>query len=736
MGIFFIAIYLICTGIYFFMGISTFFKDTNSSTNKAFFVLCVILSIWSLITANMMAAPDAETAALYRNISTVCWSILYCNVLHLILHLTGKAKKLNNKITTLIFVPGIMSILLYAINPFTAEDMVRSIYGWGFYFKTQSIFLWNNIFNLYFIVYLILDLVLIINWGKNSKFKREKKQATIITFSFFSTLLLAIVSDFLMPYTGMKFMPPIAVLLVSVAITGVWYSLIRYKFNTLSDEKVILDVFKIMNEGFIILDYEGTIQSINRHAENLLKYKEGELVGKPLHHVLAKKSEWLVQIGFSSVELELLSKDNEKLTVLASYSILQDKMGEKLGEKLGAVLIFQDIFEIKQVQHRLAAARDNLEVAFQQSSNELAITNVKLEKEIQHRLEKEEEIETLASKDQLTGLPNRRYFSERLNEAISFAAKKDGFLGVLLMDIDGFTFINDSLGYEYGDEILKEVSKRIQGLLSEDDIMARVGGDEFSILLKDLKSKEQITNICSEILSVVKEPFEFNKGEVFVSISIGGSVYPIDGIDANTLVKNADIAMTSAKDNGKGIFELCNSRMKSSLNEVMELTHDLYKALEAKELELYYQPQVNIKTEEIVGVEALIRWHHPKLGMIRPDIFIPIAEKTGLIGDIGEWVIRTACSQKKAWENQGIYNISVAVNISVNQLRSRGIVKQIVSILSETGIDPKDFELEITENVFIRDKDYIIQLLRELRKMKIRIAIDDFGIEYSSWKAF
>lgn len=732
MGVFLNTLYFIAIVLYFLMGISALIKDAKSNLNRIFFIMCIILCGWSLTTLYMMISPNAETAIIYRNISSCIWSVFYCIVLYFILLLTGKNKNLDNKLIILIFLPGVISTFIYVLNPLSSIDMIGFDYGWAFKVWDMKFVPLKDFFSIYFIIYLIIDFVLLYKWSKNSKYKREKRQAELIGFSIVMTIFTEIICRLILIISGIVYMPPIGILLMLIAFAGIWYSMIRYKFNTIAGDEAVLDILNIMNEGLIILDYEGIIQNTNKYTENLLKYNDKELVKKSVHEIFAENNQWLLQNEFSSMELQLISKDNEMVNVLASYSILKDKSSELFGENLGAVLIFQDIYQIKQAQDKLIIARNNMEIAFQQRSNELAMTNIKLEMEIKHRRAKEEEIENLTCSDQLTGLPNRRFFNELLNEAIGFSQNNDSVLGVIMLDIDEFTMINDSFGYECGDEILKKVAHRIKTVLKENDIMARIGGDQFSIILNSLSCKEHISNICSEIINAVKLPFAFNDGSIFISTSLGASVYPFDGIDSGTLIKNADIAMYNAKENGKGLFEVCSTIMRDNFGHAVDLTKDLHKALEANEFEVYYQPQVDIKTGRVAGVEALLRWHHKKLGMIRPDIFIPIAEKTGLIVDIGRWVLYTSCMQKKAWSNMGIEDLSIGVNLSVNQMRGREIIKQVEDIITETGVNPEDIELEITENVLIKDRENIIRILDELKKMKIRIAIDDFGLEYSS----
>lgn len=379
----------------------------------------------------------------------------------------------------------------------------------------------------------------------------------------------------------------------------------------------------------------------------------------------------------------------------------------------------------------------NKELTFQNEEKgkraaELIIANKRLENEINIRIGMEKKIKSLVYYDYLTGLPNKRLFNDRLNLCILYLVRNEKSLGVLFLDLDSFKRINDTMGHAKGDELLKMVSKRIKNILRSDDTVCRIGGDEFLILIENLKQDFYLEKIAEKIIELFKKPFTIDNHDLFITTSIGGAIYPIDGDDVETLIKNAGIAMYKAKEEGKNKFQLCTPIIKDSLVEEMKLTNSLYGALDRNELELYYQPQVNIISGEIIGLEALIRWHNSKLGMVNPGDFIYIAEKTGLILPIGEWVMRAACIQNKAWQNSGILNVPIAVNLSVNQFQNIKIVQQITEILKETDLKPKDLELEITENIIMKDPEYIIESLKQLKELGVTIAIDDFGTEYSS----
>ncbi len=343
----------------------------------------------------------------------------------------------------------------------------------------------------------------------------------------------------------------------------------------------------------------------------------------------------------------------------------------------------------------------------------------------------EEEIKQLAYHDHLTGLPNLRCFNEQLNHSINMANRTEKIFSIMFLDLDSFKMINDTMGHNIGDELLKQVARRLVNTLRKSDIVARIGGDEFIVMIENIKDENEIKIVADKILECFTHPFLLNNQEFFVTTSIGIAVYPTDGNDADKLMKNADIAMYRAKQRGKNQYVFCTPGMKTKASRTMKLTSDLYRALEKNEFELYYQPQVNCNTNEIVGLEALIRWNHPELGMVYPGEFISIAEQNGLIISIGEWVIQTACRQNKAWQDAGYAPIRIGVNISVQQLQNADIVNQVKDILRETDLDPQYLELEITENIAMSHKRYL-ETINALKDLGIKIAIDDFGTQYSS----
>ena len=348
------------------------------------------------------------------------------------------------------------------------------------------------------------------------------------------------------------------------------------------------------------------------------------------------------------------------------------------------------------------------------------------------RIESEKTIEYMAYYDHLTGLPNRTLFADRLSQAIHLAKRNERFVGVMFLDLDGFKMVNDTMGHSGGDALLREISGGLMSRLRKTDTVARFGGDEFLILANNLNNEADITKIADIVMGLFKNPFYVYEQEFYVTASVGIAIYPFDGEDTETLIKNSDIAMYMAKDRGKNQYVMCTSEMKEEVKRNIKLSNQLYRIQERDELLLHYQPQVKLCTGKIVGLEALLRWNHPELGIIPPNVFIPLAEMNGTINSIGEWVLQTAICQNKKWQDKGYPPVRVAVNLSAVQFNNPGFVESVKSILEKSKLDPKYLELEVTESVATKESPNIISALNQFKEVGVLISIDDFGTEYST----
>jgi len=348
------------------------------------------------------------------------------------------------------------------------------------------------------------------------------------------------------------------------------------------------------------------------------------------------------------------------------------------------------------------------------------------------KVETEKEIQKMAYYDELTGLPNRSLFNDRLEKAIPLARRSEKYIGVMFIDLDSFKHVNDTMGHKRGDLLLQLVAERITGNLYQSDTVCRFGGDEFLIMFPQMDNPAEVEQAANKIMTSFDKPIELNGQEIFITASGGVTLYPTDGEGGETLIKNADLAMYYAKSRGRNQYAFCSTLMKESVQKSTLLTNQLYRALEREELVLHYQPQVAIPSNEIIGLEALIRWQHPEKGLIGPLEFIPQAEKTGLINPIGCWVLQSACSYSKKLQDLGLARLKMSVNISVEQLKKPGFVEIVKNVLDETGLEPFLLDLEITESAIIRGTNYMLQVLNELKALGVSISIDDFGTEYSS----
>ena len=348
------------------------------------------------------------------------------------------------------------------------------------------------------------------------------------------------------------------------------------------------------------------------------------------------------------------------------------------------------------------------------------------------KLSSEIRIKFMAYYDSLTRLPNRQLFNDRAEQAIHLARRNNRVIGFMFLDLDFFKSINDTMGHDSGDLLLQMLGQRLSDCLRKSDTVARFGGDEFLVLLNSIADVEDLGKVADKIMSVFQEPIELCGQEVFITASAGVSVFPVDGEDAQTLIKHADIAMYTAKEKGKNQYAFCSHNMKELVQYRVNLSNNLYRALERGEFQVYYQPQIDLRNDKIVGLEALLRWFHPEYGMLSPAEFISLAEQTGLINPIGNWVLETACAQTAEWTRRGYGDLRVAVNLSVVQLRNPCFVSQVENVLQKTGINPAQVELEITESTMTREPDYIVRVLNDLKALGVSLSIDDFGIEYSS----
>ncbi len=460
----------------------------------------------------------------------------------------------------------------------------------------------------------------------------------------------------------------------------------------------IEEIVSSMADTVLVTTAEGAIIKANKAAVKMLAYSEEVLIGKHIDELIGQEEElFKALVGanianrnvIDNLETTLLTKERKRIPVVFSGSTLRD--GE--GNLQGMVFVAKDITERKRA---------------------------------------EEHLNYLANHDTLTGLPNRMLFLDRLTQAMSRLPWRERSLAVMFLDLDRFKLVNDTLGHDVGDQLLKGVSTRLTECVRDGDTVARLGGDEFVIMLNDIARKRDVIHMAEKIIKALGIPFSLGSQEFVATTSIGVSLYPTDGDDPHVLLKNADTAMYRAKESGRNNFQLYTPSMNSKAAEQMAVENAVRHGLERNEFIPYYQPQVSLATGRITAVEALVRWQHPKRGLIMPDEFLPLAEETGLIVPLGEQVLYQACRQGKAWHDAGLTGLTVAVNIANRQFKQANLPKVVSKVLTETGLPPENLELELTEGILIDHVDSATETLDRLKAMGVMLSIDDFGTGYSS----
>lgn len=488
-----------------------------------------------------------------------------------------------------------------------------------------------------------------------------------------------------------------------IGILGIYEDITQRKNMELAletEKNTVQNYLDIVGVMILVLDINNNVMLINRRGCEILGYSADEVIGK----------NWMDNFLPERVRSEVQN---------VSTSLMEPKQSK--------ITYFENPVLTKNGQERIIAWNNTPLLDTKGNTIGLLTSG----EDITERLAAEENSRYLANYDPLTGLPNRAYLDEHIKYTLSLAKRNDGTLAVMFLDLDHFKDINDTLGHNIGDKLLIESAKRLQSTMREEDTVARLGGDEFIILLPNLKMKGA-SRVAQKLLGIMKQPLQIESHDLSLTASIGIAIYPNDGNDFEALYKNADTAMYRAKQDGRNGYSFFTEEMQRHSIRNLELNNALRHALEKEQFELYYQPQISSFNGKIVGVEALLRWRHPKLGFVSPAEFIPIAEENGLILPIGEWVLKTAIKQAKEWINQDAEPIIMAVNLSAVQFKHLTLPDTVSTILEEIGLPPEYLELELTEGVAMNDPLKAIGIMNELHNRGVRMSIDDFGTGYSS----
>lgn len=680
--------------LYIVLGAKVFRLDRRARQNKLFFVLNLCLFVWSFATALYISARSELSCSIWYKLSSVGCYLFIGSVLHFFLFFTKRENILNRWWKyAILYAPGIGFSILEIVFDFYVKSYVRGEYGWSIVAQTDSVLFIASI--VYIVVYFTACILLSLIFSRTGITPREKKQAKVLMITSTMSLLIGLAIMVVVSVFEVD-IPDITPISGAIWSFGIYYAIVKYQLLSLTPSFIAENLFQTIADSVILADPYGTVININPEAQRLLGYQKDDLLGRSLNEIFTNDdrsanniSELMNRCPVRGAETYMVSKTNMHIPVILSISECNDSFNSRLG----FVLASKDVTEYKKA---------------------------------------EEKIQYLATHDSLTGLPNRLMFTQLLDHAILSAKRENKSLAVFFVDLDRFKTINDTKGHDAGDELLKTIAARYQQVLRASDVVCRQGGDEFVILIENIRKSSDLKQIATQILLSTYEPVVLFGDECRVTASIGISVYPKDGEDSQLLMKHADIAMYCAKEDGKNNYQYYSKDLQSLSMGRLAIEKNLRLALERCELSLHYQAKVNFKTGAITGVEALLRWQNPELGNVTPTQFIPVAEETGIIVPIGKWVLKNACAQNMIWQKQGLPTVCMAVNLSLRQLLDSNLPRDIADALRESGMEPQLLELEVTESMIMNNPRKMIEILQRIKNMGVRLAIDDFGTGYSS----
>lgn len=482
---------------------------------------------------------------------------------------------------------------------------------------------------------------------------------------------------------------------------------------------------------------EGEVMQCNPSAARLFGWEPERLLGQPASVFFSSQDEFQAfanRIGDAlnaggSPAVEWRTRRADGTTFWARLLVKSITPGGPGGETIWMV---EDITSRKAMEVALSRVREELEQRVRAAHDELAWSNERLVAEMYERSEVEERARRIALYDDVTALPNRRLLESRLEEAVRNHQPGADRLAVLVIDIDDFTKLNDALGHRVGDALLQQVAARLIDTVRTSDLVARVGSDEFAVVLGRLRHTDDAERVATKLGELLAEPYEVDAEQVTATVSIGVACFPVDGAGPEMLLRNADAALSYAKSRGRAHVQLFEPRMNADLLQRLQLEAALRRAIDRREFEVHFQPRVLLSTGKVIGAEALLRWRHPEQGLLEPSGFIAVAEDAGLMQPIGEIVLRAACEAAQSWSAVGLGELIVSVNLSPREFRGRSLLPMVSQALIDTGLDAERLEVEVTEASLMRDLDKAEQVLVGLQTMGVRIALDNFGTGYSS----
>lgn len=708
-----LVLLLLSCSFYIFLGIYTFKIDRKSEANQVFLNLTIFCGLWAGGYAMMLTSDNVSTAFWWRGISvfSYCFFPGHWLCFAFILYDEKKIKR-RSIIRILAHIPA---ILLFMSNVIVepSQAMIKEYYGW---IDVAPNLLGQIAYSIWAIFCEISGIIIFYLRGKHSTKNRVKKQTKIILVTYLISFLIGITTDFILPMMQIVIFPT-AILIGTIALGGACYAINKHRMMISAPKYSSEYIFNTVNEPIFILGENFVIQNCNETALNITNYSFKELEGRIFREFIqCEKFDFntLMENGYvKNAEVKLQKKQGDFIICELSSTVIYDEYSDILG----IMILLHDVSERKKISE----IERNYTLKLEE-------TNLMLKNQIKDRISAEEQIIHHVNYDALTELPNRKFMLENLNKLLEGKNKR---FAILFVDLDGFKHVNDNFGHQAGDKVLKNVALTLKHIIGHQDTISRIGGDEFIIILQNLKSYSYIYEIASKIQKTLKKPFVYNEERLIVGASIGISVSPDHGRDADTLINNADLAMYEVKKNGGYDHAIYSVKMKEKVIDKLEMKMKLNKALEDNEFVTYYQPILDLKSMKVLCSEALIRWRQgDKINL--PMEFIPIAKSVGEIIPIDNWMLENACKQCKRWNEVAKDKISISVNTSYSQLKQPEFVSIVRNILESNELPPEYLNLEITEDEAMEDFETIIDILTQFKNMGIKILLDDFGTGYSS----
>ena len=632
-------LYLLTAGAYLFLSVRILLLDPKGALNRVFCIAGILFGVWAFGQAGMQLAVDGTGLWRWDLVSAIGWVAGPAFVLHFDLILSERKRFLSRPLfIVMIYLP--LAVFYYRVltGPLIVAGFTRIPGGWAE--VTTGVSAWSAAYSLYFLGYVVIGLTSVYRWGQRTEARIKRMQANLVVVVGAISGLALSLSNIILPDLRIYLTAPLGPIAILPFAIGIGYATTRLKLMTLTAQTASNDILRTMGDGLILLGWDLRVLITNAVATQILGLSQERLVGSSIAGVFP-------DLGFaneltperlppgrslSNIEIAYVTPSARPVTLSLSASAVIDRFGDSIG----VVLVLRDVSELKLAREKL---------------------------------------NFMATHDPLTGLPNRFLLGDRLSMAIANAQRHGLSLAVILLDLDDFKTVNDTLGHTVGDELLRSFAVTVGRCLRTNDTVARLGGDEFVVVLSDLKSPDEASLVVDRILTALHEPFHIESHELYPTASFGISIYPTDGESVETLLRTADAAMYSVKEGGKNDYRFFSARTEEQSYEELLSPQMLRKALTANTFCLYYQPVCDLETGAVVAAEALLRWRRSERELLSAGSFVPVAERSGLIATIDEWVIRKVCEQKIAWLSSGVRDVPISVNVSTKCFQREGFVE-------------------------------------------------------------